>query len=204
MGHGREGATGERGQTAVATAERPSTDHGHHADHGLITQRPPPPGHVRRAFGSKAHFCPWVINPARCSESERAIPPGFGSRPVNPARGAIGAVRPHPPTPLAHPRHGRPLTTSLERETPQGLWPRGVDLLRLSAGLVVQSERCSASRAERRAFGPVRGQHLGHRRRPQGPGRTCQLALLSGAERGLMAIDRPRRSRPRTSRRRRP
>jgi hypothetical protein len=42
-----------------------------------------------------------------------------------------------------------------QRQPPQGLWPQGVGLLRLSTGLVVQSERSSTARAERRAFRPV-------------------------------------------------
>jgi hypothetical protein len=177
-------------------------DPAHEQITGLITPPTPPPGHVRRAFGSKALFGSRVMNPDRCSESGRALSGSFGSRPVNPPSRALAAHTGAPPPQRTHPTRYGALTSALERETPRGLWPRGVDLLRLSAGLVVQSERCSASRAERRAFRLVQSTPLGHRRRAGRRGRTCQLALLSGAERGLMAIDRPRLSRPRTPTRR--
>ena len=132
-------------------------DPAHEQITGLITPPTPPPGHVRRAFGSKALFGSRVMNPDRCSESGRALSGSFGSRPVNPPSRALAAHTGAPPPQRTHPTRYGALTSALERETPRGLWPRGVDLLRLSAGLVVQSERCSASRAERRAFRLVRG-----------------------------------------------
>ena len=103
---------------------------------GLITQRHPPPGHVRRAFGSKALFRSRVHNPGLCSQSTRAIPPRFGSRPVNPARAHHGAHRAPTPPPCTHPTRCRALTCAPETTTPRGLWPQGVGRLRSPGGLV--------------------------------------------------------------------
>jgi hypothetical protein len=84
------------------------------------------------------------------------------SGPLPSTTGAISFIV-RPVWASTHPTRCGQLTCAPETTTPRGLWPRGVGLLRLSAGLVVQSERSSAHRAERRAFGPVRA------RRPPTP-----------------------------------